>query len=257
MTENAPELSNEENFTSNEVRYFSRLSKHFSESPGSINDKLNAFTRFVPRQALATFLARKELFDKIINVHGHIVECGVFRGAGLFSWANLSSIYEPYNHTRRIIGFDTFEGFPGIDDLDKANSHIDPQYKRVGGLSGETLESMRNSINHYDDNRFISQIPRIEIIPGDACTTIPNYLDDNKHLVVALLYLDFDIYKPTRAAIECLWDRMPCGAIIAFDELNQEQWPGETMAVHDCIGISSLRIQRLPFQPQISFAVKD
>ena len=49
---------------------------------------------------------------------------------------------------------------------------------------------------------------------------------------------------------------MPSGAVIAFDELNQEQWPGETMAVLDTIGIQALKIQRLPYQPQISYAVK-
>ena len=127
----------------------------------------------------------------------------------------------------------------------------------VGGLSIETVESMSCSINHYDCNRFISQIPRVEIVPGDACDSIPAYLEGNKHVVIALLYLDFDIYKPTRVAIECLWDRMPRGAVIAFDELNQAQWPGETMAVLDSIGISSLQIQRMPFQPQISFALKE
>ena len=127
----------------------------------------------------------------------------------------------------------------------------------VGGLSSETVESISCSIDHYDCNRFISQIPRVEIVPGDACDSIPAYIEGNKHVVIALLYLDFDIYKPTRVAIECLWDRMPRGAVIAFDELNQAQWPGETMAVLDSIGVSSLQIQRMAFQPQISFALKE
>lgn len=256
MTEKAPELSNQANFTSTEHEYFSELAKHFVDSPGTINDKLNAFARYVPRQALATFLARKELFDKILDVHGHIIECGIFRGAGLFTWANLSTIYEPYNHTRRIIGFDTFTGFPDIDIRDKAEDDLGLGYKRSGGLAAESAESINTSIDHYNKNRFISQIPRVELVSGDACDTIPQFLDKCKHVVVALLYLDFDIYKPTRVAIECLWERMPSGAVIAFDELNQEQWPGETMAVLDSIGISKLRLKRLSFQPQISYAVK-
>lgn len=256
MTDKAPELSNQTNFTSTERGYFSRLSSHFVDSPGSINDKLNAFARYVPRQALATFLARKELFDQILNVHGHIIECGVFRGAGLFTWANLSTIYEPYNHTRRIVGFDTFTGFPDIDPEDLGDHLLDLGYKKTGGLAAETSESLSLSIEHYNTNRFISQIPRVEIVSGDACDTIPFYVEKHKHVVVALLYLDFDIYKPTRSAIECLWSRMPSGAVIAFDELNQEQWPGETMAVLDTIGIESLKIKRFAFHPQISYAIK-
>lgn len=256
MTEKAPELSNQVNFTSTEREYYSQLSSHFVDSPGTVNDKLNSFARYVPRQALATFLARKELYDKILNVHGHIIECGVFRGAGLFTWANLSTIYEPYNHTRRIVGFDTFNGFPEIDSEDIGEPLLELGYKRTGGLAAETTESLSLSIEHYNNNRFISQIPRVEIIPGDACETIPRYVEKRKHVVVALLYLDFDIYKPTRVAIECLWDRMPSGAVIAFDELNQEQWPGETMAVLDTIGIESLKIKRFAYHPQISYAVK-
>lgn len=251
-----PELSNQANFTSAEREYFSESAAHFEDSPGTVNDKLNAFARYVPRQALATFLARKYLFDKILDVHGHIIDCGVFRGASLFTWANLSTIYEPYNHTRRIIGFDTFSGFPDIDIQDLAEVNVDLEYKKPRGLAAESAESIKISIEHYNKNRFIAQIPRVEIVPGDACDTLPQFLVDNQHVVVALLYLDFDIYKPTRVAIECLWDRMPSGAVIAFDELNQEQWPGETMAVLDSIGISRLRLQRLAFQPQISFAVK-
>ena len=251
-----PELSRFDNYSTTEHDYFRHVEKHFTDSPGSINDKLNSFARYVPRQAIATFLARKEIFDKIVNVHGHIIECGVFRGAGLFTWSNLSSIYEPYNHTRRIVGFDTFNGFPVIGEQDESSTDSLLEYKQLGGLNVETKESLTASINHYDKNRFINKIPRVELVSGDASVTIPLYLNENKHLVVALLYLDFDIYKPTRTAIQCLWERMPIGSIIAFDELNQSNWPGETMALFDTLGISSLKIERLTYHPQISFAIK-
>jgi hypothetical protein len=75
--------------------------------------------------------------------------------------------------------------------------------------------------------------------------------------VVSLLYLDFDLYAPTKAAIDTLLPRMPKGAILAFDELNQAQWPGETMAVVESIGLRNLRIQRFPYVPQLSYAVLD
>jgi hypothetical protein len=46
-----------------------------------------------------------------------------------------------------------------------------------------------------------------------------------------LLYLDFDVYEPTKAAIEALRPHMPKGAAIVFDELYSRQWPGETLAL--------------------------
>jgi hypothetical protein len=95
----------------------------------------------------------------------------------------------------------------------------------------------------------------VEVVAGDASETIPAYVKSSPHLVVALLYLDFDLYTPTKVAIECLVPRMPKGAIVAFDELNNKDWPGETSAVFDTIGIRTLRLRRFRFQPQISYAV--
>jgi hypothetical protein len=43
--------------------------------------------------------------------------------------------------------------------------------------------------------------------------------------------------------------------VLAFDELNQAFWPGETLAVLETIGLRNLRIQRFPYMPQLSYAV--
>jgi hypothetical protein len=81
------------------------------------------------------------------------------------------------------------------------------------------------------------------------------YIAANQHLVVSLLYLDFDLYEPTKFAIETLLPRMPKGSIIAFDQLNQKFWPGETLAVLETLGVHNLKLERFTFQPQISYAV--
>lgn len=247
-------MSDRRNFSSSELNYFDTIESVFEEATGTVLDKLQTFARFVPRQSLATFLARREIFRLIEDVHGHIVECGVFRGAGLFAWAQLSAILEPYNHTRRVLGFDTFSGFPGILEMD--GQAEDLPYKQAGGLRAGTRDEIARSIDAFDLNRFIAQIPRVELVEGDAASSIPEFLESNPHIVIALLYLDFDLYEPTQAAIANFWPRMPKGAIIAFDELNQSQWPGETQAVLDTIGIEQLELKRFKFNPQISYAVK-
>lgn len=85
--------------------------------------------------------------------------------------------------------------------------------------------------------------------------TIPKYIKDNPHLIVSLLYLDLDLYEPTKIALHNFMPRMPKGSIMVFDEINVDQWPGETLAVLDEIGISNLRIKRFEFAPLISYAV--
>jgi len=246
-------LTNLSTQTDSDLRYKKEMADHFSNASGDVLDKLNCFSRFVSRQSLSLFLAKNEIFKRILDVHGNIVECGVFRGAGLMTWAQLSAIYEPVNHTRRIIGFDTFEGFSDLSDSDHSKD-ANFEHKQKGSYAFGGKDEIEESIRLFDLNRPVGHLPKVELIKGDATRTIKKYIEENQHLVVALLYLDFDLYEPTKAAIEHFLPRMPKGAIIAFDELNQKQWPGETKAVLDTIGIRNIRIERVPFVPQLSFA---
>lgn len=244
-------LSSTENYTGPESEFKQAIGHHFSTGAGTVLDKLKAFPRFVPRQDLAMFLARADLFKEIVHVHGAIVECGVFMGSGLFAWAHLSAIYEPYNHNRRVIGFDTFSGFPSVSDKDGEADEV----KRVAGYTFSGIDELRRSAQLFDLNRPVGHLPKIELVQGDATAMIPSYVEENKHLVVALLYLDFDLYEPTLVALRQFLPRMPRGAVLAFDELNQQKWPGETLAVIETIGLRKLAIRRMPFVPSLSYAI--
>ena len=85
--------------------------------------------------------------------------------------------------------------------------------------------------------------------------TADKYLESNRHLVVALLYLDFDLYDPTKKALEVFVPRMPKGSVIVFVELNAKIFPGETEAVEKVIGLRNLKIERFYFDSYVSFAV--
>lgn len=233
--------------------YYQKLNRYFETSIGTALDKLHAFPKYVPIVALNRFLAKSKMFEQILTVNGAIVEGGVLQGGGLMTWATLSAILEPLNHTRKVIGFDTFEGSQNISPKDDGQHSIAQTDLNV--CSSE--EDLNQAIDLFDLFRPLGHIPKVELVKGDATLTIPQYLKANAHLVVALLYLDFDIYEPTKAAIETFLPRMPKGAIIAFDELNLPQWPGETLAVLETLGIRNLRIQRFPFQPHICYAVLD
>ena len=87
-------------------------------------DIADNFPLFIDRQNLARFLVRYELFKKILEVKGSIVECGVYKGAALMFLAKLSAVYEPYAYNREIIGFDTFSGFPSVNEKDGHFAHV-------------------------------------------------------------------------------------------------------------------------------------
>lgn len=238
--------------TPGDIDYRIRLQNYFVTSMGSTFDKLDHFAKYIPRQRLTNFISKYEIFKQILHIQGSVVECGVLFGGGLMTWAQLSAIFEPLNYQRAIVGFDTFSGFSGLSPEDKMGRS---EFCNSGGLAIDSYEDLQQAIALYDANRFLSHIPKVKLVRGDATHTIPEFVQSNPHLVVSLLYLDFDLFEPTKVALEHLVPRMPKGAIIAFDELNCPDFPGETAAVLQTVGIRKLRVQRFAFDTLISFAV--
>lgn len=232
------------------------MSQAFETSPLSTKEKLDGFEKYVRRQQLSRFLVRYELFKLNQDIKGSIVECGVYQGAGVLAWAKLSAMLEPYAFDRRVFGFDTFSGFPDVDDKD-TNSAVANDRAKVSGLdTGEKVyQDILSCIDEHNDNRFLNQFDKAELIKGDATKTIPQFIEDNPHLIISLLFMDFDIYEPTKVALEHFLPRMPKGAILAFDEINNPWWPGETLALLEQMGnsLNNIEIKRFSFDPSIAY----
>lgn len=216
------------------------------------------FEKYATRQSISRFLARYEIFKMQMQIKGSIVECGVHHGSGLLAWAKLSAALEPYALDRRVIGFDTFEGFADIanEDLTSRESKENSESK-IGGFSTgyDVYSELETLISDYDSNRFLNQFQKVFLVKGDATVTIPSYIEDNPHLLVSLLFLDFDLYEPTKVALKYFLPRMPKGAIVAFDEINNPWWPGETQALLEELDLRQVQIQRFSFDPNISYII--
>lgn len=224
--------------------------KEFLKSQSSLDQKLNNFPKYVRRQAISRFLCKYHIFQRQLDVKGSIVECGVNLGGGVFSWAHFSTILEPYNYHRKIIGFDTFQGFPSINKNDgKKLTQKKKYFRRNYDVRNELLDLVKI----FDKNRFIGNKKKIELIKGNAIKTIPKYIKKNKELLVSLLFLDFDIYAPTVTALKYFLPRMSKGGIIAFDQVNNPDWPGETLAYLKRKELKKFKLESISFEPNISF----
>ena len=213
-------------------------------------EALEAFPRYVSKACLSKLLLRTDIFrNHVLPIHGDIVECGVLHGASLFLWAKLSAIFEPVNHTRRIVGFDTFEGFQTFHDKD-AGTPFKP-----GDLRGLSLERMTAAVDVFDLNRPLSHIPKVELVKGDLAQTAKEYVAANPHLIVAMLNLDVDLYEPTMAALEAFVPLMPRGGVIIFDEAAYKNFPGESVALREYFKGKIPKLQRMPYTSMTSFAV--
>jgi hypothetical protein len=223
----------------------------FESCPDPVEIKLENFPKYVRRQHLKRFLAMYEIFKLALPVKGSVVECGVFKGFGVMSWAKLSAMLEPENLTRRIYAFDTFAGFPTVHEKDQ--THVADVTK--GGLFADSYDELQALIKEYDRDRFLGHVDKVHLIKGDVVETIPPFLESHPHLVVSLLFLDMDLYEPTKAALKHFVPRMPNGALLVFDELDNPMWPGETLATLEELGLGRLALRRFEWDPYISYAV--
>lgn len=207
---------------------------------------------YLTRQSLSRMLFIQELYAHILNVHGVIMEFGVRWGQNMALFSNLRGIHEPFNYNRRIIGFDTFDGFPEVtsEDGDKV---------AVGdySVSDGYLAKLTEVLAYHEANAPIAHKRKFELVQGDATRTLPQYLLDHPETIVSLAYFDFDIYAPTRACLEALKPHLTRGSVLAFDELNCPEFPGETVAVREVLGLSNVALRRCPHSPLTSYCIID
>jgi hypothetical protein len=202
------------------------------------------------RMAISRIIYYNELYQKIIDVPGVICEFGVQWGATLALLLNFRGIYEPYNVSRKIIGFDTFEGFPNVAEQDGMFAKLG-DYKSFEGYEN-ILDEILGIQEQFSP---ISHIKKFELIKGDASKTIHKWSDDNPHAIIAMAIFDMDIYTPTRDVLEKIIPRLTKGSLLVFDELNCAHFPGETTAVQEILGLNNLKLKRFPHQSYCAWAV--
>lgn len=235
-----------------ELQLRNELLDLLKKSPVSEEEYMSSLPLFLNRQSLSRILFLTEMYKKILDVHGVIMEFGVRWGSNIAIMKMLHGIYEPYNVYRKIIGFDTFTGFPSIDVKDGKNAMI-----QVGGHAvSENYETyLEKILNYHENNAPISHIKKIELIKGDASLKLKEYLDNNPETIISFAYFDFDIYKPTRDCLEIIMNRVTKGTVIAFDELNYPKFPGETIALMEVLGLNKYAIKRSPNSDCVSYLV--
>jgi hypothetical protein len=234
-----------------DVQCRSQLQKLFLEAPIPREELFNNMGLFLDRRVISRFLFINELYQKMLPLHGDIFELGVRYGQNISLFTSFRGIYEPFNHNRKIVGFDTWEGFPELDaNLDnpdwKAGDYGVPQYYE------EFLEKV---ISVHEQMAPIPSVVKHQLVKGDASQTVKNYLKAHPETIISLAYFDFDIYKPTRDCLEHILPYLTKGAIIAFDEINMAECPGETVALREVLGLDKFRIQHSPFRANAGYIV--
>lgn len=194
---------------------------------------------------IGKLLAHYELYKRIVHLPGSIVEGGVYKGSSLIRFATFRELLEN-THSRKIIGFDAFGKFPTERLELKEDKKFIESFENAGG-DGYSVEQIKKLLE-------LKKIENVELVKGDVVKTIPEYLKKDSALRIALLHIDVDVYEPSVAMLDHLFDRVVKGGLIVLDDYAKVI--GETQAIDEFIKDKDLKLEKLPFFNIPAFVVK-
>jgi hypothetical protein len=225
----------------NEEAYFQKLRLLVEKHPHDIRHYLVNFAVYTSRRSFIRQLMHYELFKKTIDLPGHYLDFGIYFGNSYFSWHKFLEVFAPTATHKKVIGFDTFSGFPSLSAED-GDTDTSVQ-KVVGGYNAAAFFEEFTELVRLHNTDSVIPAERGQFVKGDICVTLPQWLKEHAEARFCLVNLDVDIYEPTLAILENCWDRVVPGGIIILDEYAATKWAGEARAWDDFVARRGLRIR--------------
>ena len=185
------------------------------------------------------------------DLSGDVCEFGVFRGRSLIGAALL---LEQLGDDRRVVGFDTFSGFPELSGQDlperfeelAARGQITAEHlarvRRNAELlvaTGRSIDPMRSSTSGSFDATsralieeragLVGVAHRIELFEGDFAPSLS--LPANQDRELSGVLIDSDLHDGYAAVLPWAWERLAPGGMIYLDEYYSLKFPGPRIAV--------------------------
>lgn len=194
---------------------------------------------------IGKIIAHYELYKKVIDIAGEIVECGVFKGASFIRLAIFRNLFGMH-FSKRIIGFDTFGKFPKAEfpkDVDSLQEFVDE-----AGEESISRQQLMNVLEHKDIDKYC------ELIEGDVIKTVPDYIGSHPELKISILNLDCDFYEASVTILKYFYPRLSKNGVLMLD--NYGDFYGETKAVDEFFKDQNVTIHKLPYSESPCFIVK-
>lgn len=205
----------------------------------------NEFYLNVTPKRLSKLVTRLDLYRKISNLRGEIVECGVFKGSSLMQFIKLRSIIEtPFS--RKIIAFDTFGDFPHATN--EGDKRVLDSFTQEAGSTSISRKKLQKKLSELkiDDN--------IELVEGNLLESAANYLSENPGLKISLLHVDVDLYESTKCVLENFFPHVVRQGVVIMDDYGA--FPGANKAIDEYFKENDIAISQLRHSNAISYVIK-
>lgn len=248
-----PDYQLETKSTPEQLAWRDKMQALFAARPMPDEHLLVSLGLYMRSSALVKILFINELYELIRDVPGVIMEFGVWWGQNLALFENLRAIHEPFDQTRRVIGFDTFSGYASHSDADVPSRGDGftsfSEVVKPGGyaVSADYRRYLEELLLVHEKLNVLGTVRKHELVEGDVVETVPRYLKHHPETVVALAYFDLALYLPTKACLEALKPHLVPGSILVMDEFNYPEAPGETRAFREVFGSTGYGIRKSRF----------
>jgi hypothetical protein len=179
------------------------------------------FLPCIYRQSVGRLFYFRHMMERVNDVPGDIVECGVSTGHGILYWALLCELMTT---NRMIWGFDSFSGFPVSTEADrKANGSFQKQQYDYASPPEIVLKVL-------NDGRVSAEFVR------ESVRLVRGYFEETLHQYdgeIALLHLDCDLYESYTTCLNALYPKVRGGGVIMFDEYEDSNFPGAKRAIDE------------------------
>lgn len=158
-----------------------------------------------------------ELLSMVEGVPGDIIEVGTYDG-------DTSEIICSYllknDINKKFYGLDTFSGYLA-EDMSAANR--ESVYNFVNNVWDTKKEKVQDRLSFYGEINY-------KLIEGDCKKTIPEQIRNKTFDKFCLIYIDCNLYRPSRRSMDDLFPLLEIGGILAIDEHTVG---GETRAIKE------------------------
>ena len=192
------------------------------------------------------------LREKLALIEGDVLEAGVWRGRSLLTSAIILRDNYP---EKKVIGFDTFSGFPlEYDERDEPfqflkmyedgiiskEHHIQIQKNlaHLRFIKGQDIHSRNISLSEdfsgTNTEHILKKIEylglnNVRLVDGPFNQTMTGVHSEK----LAAVLLDCDLYRSYEFALNYVWEALSPGGIIYLDEYYSLKFPGARLATLD------------------------
>jgi hypothetical protein len=215
-------------------------------------DDFNGFIMSPDRRVFNKLVARTLLYNMVKDIPGDIVECGVFKGSGMYTFLKLKKLFHP-NSYKKVIGFDFFDTSELLSSI-KDDHDRDAMNTLFNGREFEHNKTYKDFLQKSIEHNGFSSEDFI-LIEGDIINTSKKFVEDNPGFKISLLYMDLDLEEPTYETLCNLWERLSKGGIVVFDEYAYHKW-SESLGVDRFLEERGLDIVSLDYMCPTAYIKK-